>query len=71
KFDDGDTYGEYLTNLHQVFAGFNQVYKERAQAMYGKDWFDLVKERLSNPDSEEMFRAVRQGVPRNISIAED
>ena len=71
RFDDGDTYGEYLTNLHQVFAGFNQVYKERAQAMYGKDWFDLVKERLSNPDSEEMFRAVRQGVPRNISIAED
>jgi BlaR1 peptidase M56 len=61
RFDDEDTYQDYLKNLAYVKEGFHQIYQERAHALFGKDYFDLDKEE---------FKAVRQGVPMAISISE-
>lgn len=70
-YNDNDTYSEYLVNLHKIVGAFNRIYEERAQAMYGKGWFELEKERFDNPEIKKMWDAVRQGVPRNISISEN
>ena len=61
RYDDDDTYGSYLLNLSFVKEGFNQIYQERAHAMFGKDYFTINKEE---------FNAVRKGVPMAISISE-
>ncbi len=61
KFDDDDTYEEYLLNVFYVKEGFHQLYQERSQQMFGKDYFTI--------DQKE-FKAVREGVPMAISIAE-
>ena len=61
KFDDADSYGNYLTNLVYVQEGFNQLYQERSVSLYGKDFYELEK-----PE----YNAVRKGVPRAISVAE-
>ena len=67
KFEDDDTFGEYLTNLAYIQAGFNNIYQERSQEMFGKNFFDLDK---SNPEEKAQYNAVRKGIPRAISIAE-
>ncbi|MBA4053712.1 MAG: hypothetical protein C0490_03280, partial [Marivirga sp.] len=61
KFDDDDTYQDYLMNLAYVKEGFHQLYQERAHEMFGKDYFTIDKEE---------YKAVRQGVPMAISISE-
>jgi len=61
KYDEDDNYGDYLTNLAYIMEGFDQVYQERAQEMFGKDFYKLDK---------EQYNAVRKGVPKAISIAE-
>lgn len=61
RFDDDDTYNDYLVNLVYVKAGFNQLYQERAQEMFGRDYDSIGKEE---------FKAVREGIPMAISIAE-
>lgn len=61
RFDDEDTYQDYLLNLAYVKEGFHQIYQERAHELFGKDYFDVDKEE---------FKAVRQGVPMAISISE-
>ena len=67
KIGEDDTFGEYFTNLAYIQAGFNNIYQERAQQMFGKNFFDLDK---SNPEEKEQFLAVRKGIPRAISVAE-
>lgn len=61
KFDDEDSYQNYLLNLAYIKEGFHQLYQERSHSMFGEDYFSLEKER---------FNAVRQGVPMAISISE-
>ncbi|MEP5611930.1 MAG: M56 family metallopeptidase [Cyclobacteriaceae bacterium] len=61
KYDDDDTYADYLVSLAYIQAGFDQIYQERALEMFGKDFYALEK---------EDYRAVRKGIPRAISIAE-
>lgn len=61
KFEDDDTYQDYLLNLAYVKEGFHQLYQERAHEMFGKDYFTV--------DSEE-YKVVREGVPMAISISE-
>lgn len=60
-FDEADVYGNYLVNLVYVMSGFNQIYEERAQEMFGKDYYSIGKEE---------FSAVREGVPMAISVAD-
>ena len=60
-FDEEDTYSNYLVNLIHMKAGFNQIYQERTQKMFGKDYHEI--------DAEE-YKAVREGVPTAISIAD-
>jgi len=61
KFNDDDTYEQYLVNLAYVKEGFHQLYQERAHEMFGKDYFTIEKEE---------YKAVREGVPMAISISE-
>lgn len=61
KYDNEDTYGDYLTSLAYIQAGFDQIYQERALEMFGKDFYALKK---------EDYMAVRKGIPKAISIAE-
>ncbi|WOK07120.1 M56 family metallopeptidase [Imperialibacter roseus] len=63
-FDDGDTYSDYLVNLAYIQEGFNQIYQERSQQMFGKDFYDIAA------NNKEQYQAVRQGIPRAISVAE-
>lgn len=64
KYSDDDTYGDYLVNLAYIQEGFNQIYQERSQQMFGKDFYDIAA------SNREQYDAVRKGVPRAISIAE-
>ncbi len=67
KADEDDTFGEYLTNLAYINTGFNNIYQERSQQMFGKNYLELDK---SIPEEKEQYNAVRKGIPRAISIAE-
>lgn len=60
EYDDADNFKNYLTNLAEVFQGFETVYKVRAQELYGKDSSDLeMSERL----------AIRDEAPKSVFIA--
>lgn len=62
-FADNDvTYGVYLSNFFYVKEGYVQLYQERAHKMFGKDFYQT---------SEDEYKAVREKIPTNISIAED
>lgn len=67
KFSDSDTYGSYLQNWVYIQEGFNKIYQERSQQMFGKNYLELEKE---IPEEKEQYDAIRKGVPRAISIAE-
>ena len=62
KMDDDGTFGTYLLNFFYVKEGYIKIYQERTQKMYGKDFYQT---------NEEEYRAVREKIPTNISIAED
>lgn len=68
KFDDDDLYKNYLANLQFIHEGFNQIYDERAKKMYGKGWWEI--DRFLDDENRAQYNAVRNGVPRAISIAE-
>lgn len=61
KFADTDSFEDYLVNLVHVREGFNRLYQERAMQMFGKNIADATPEE---------YKAVRQGVPMAISVAE-
>lgn len=67
KFESDDSYDDYISSLFYVYRGFDQIYDERAQKMFGKSFYDLDKR---EPQGKEMYDAVRKGIPRAISIAE-
>ncbi len=60
--DDAGTFGTYLSNFFYMKEGYIKIYQERAQKMYGKDFYQT---------NEEEYKAVREKIPTNISIAED
>lgn len=62
RFSDDDTYNDYLPNLVYIKEGFHQIYQERSQEMFGKNFFDTDKEE---------YQEVRKGIPMAISVAED
>lgn len=67
KHEDKDTYNDYLVNLTYIQEGFNQIYQERSQELFGKNFYDLDK---TNSLEKEQYNAVRKGIPRAISVAE-
>lgn len=66
-FEDSDIYQNYLNNLVAIQDGFNQIYEERSQVMFGGSFMSLDK---SIPEEKEQYDMVRKGIPRAISIAE-
>lgn len=62
-----DSYGDYLLNLNYIQEGFNQLYQERSQKMFGKNFYDL--DRMIEEEKQQ-YNTVRKGVPRAISVAE-
>ncbi|MGL1888101.1 MAG: M56 family metallopeptidase [Reichenbachiella sp.] len=67
KYVDTDTYDQYLRNFNYIYSGFNQIYEERSQEMFGRRFYDLDK---SIPEDKKQYMAVRKGIPRAISIAD-
>lgn len=67
KPEAGDTFNDYLVNLTYIQQGFNQIYQERAQELFGKNFYDLD---TKNPLEKEQYDKVRNGIPRAISVAE-
>ncbi|MEQ8469849.1 MAG: M56 family metallopeptidase [Marinoscillum sp.] len=67
KPEDSDSYGDFFTNLFYINRGFDLIYDERAQELYGKDFYNINRKA---PGGNEEYMAVRQGIPRAISIAE-
>jgi hypothetical protein len=61
KFDNDDTYNDFLVNLVYIKEGFNQIYQERAKSMFSKDYYKVT---------ESEHKTIREGVPMAISIAE-
>ncbi len=62
-FDDDDTYNDYLVTLCHIQQAFDQIYQERAQEMFGKDFYTLEF-------GKSEYNAVRQDIPKAISIAD-
>ena len=60
EYNDADNFKNYLTNLVEVYQGFETVYKVRAQELYGKDYQDLEKE-------EYIF--IGREAPKSVFIA--
>jgi hypothetical protein len=62
RMQDTDTYGNYLSDYFYIREGFNQIYQERSQKMFAKDFFTTT---------QDEYKAVRENIPMAISIAED
>ncbi|WP_258101064.1 M56 family metallopeptidase [Marinoscillum pacificum] len=67
KSEDSDSYGDFFSNLFYINQGFNQIYEERAQKLYDKSFFEIDRKAQGG---NEQYNAVREGIPRAISIAE-
>ncbi|GEM_PF-3818377 len=67
KPEADDTFNDYLVNLTYIQQGFNQIYQERTQELFGKNFYDLD---TKNPLEKEQYDKVRNGIPRAISVAE-
>ena len=60
---DGDVnYGTYLSNFFHIKEAYIQIYQERALKLFQKDFYQTTKDE---------YHAVRQGIPMNVSIAEE
>ena len=70
RYADDDTFNDYLVNLIYLLEGFNQIYEERAQEMFGKSFWEINESRFTNEESKKQHIAVRKGVPKNISVAD-
>lgn len=68
KFDNNNPYSNYLQNLLSVHQGFNLIYEELSQKMFGVNFYEIDKELI---EGRAQYDAVRKGIPRAISIAEE
>lgn len=57
SYDDSDVFVNYLTNLAEVFQGFEKIYKVRSQEMFGKDRHDLNRSEIIKM-SDGVYKAV-------------
>lgn len=71
RFKDDVTYHAYLANVYYMQKSFYEIYNERAEEIYGEDFREIFRNRLTKDDYAKVYEAVKQGVPMAISIAED
>ena len=62
KTNDDVTYGEYLSSFFHIKEAYIQIYQERARELFRKDFYTT---------SKEEYHAVRQGIPMNVSVADE
>ncbi len=63
RFSNDDTFDDYLSSVFYMKEAFFEIYTERAEKIYGKDY--------KKEDYSEVHAAVKKGIPMAISIAED
>nr|WP_298427305.1 M56 family metallopeptidase [uncultured Kordia sp.] len=61
-YNDTDTFENFLTNLAEVFQGFEKVFHIRSQELYGKDDYHEL--------NESEYLAMREGIAKAVFIAE-
>jgi hypothetical protein len=62
KATNETTYGTYLSNFFHIKEAYVQIYQERSHAKFKKDFYQTTKEE---------YKVVREGIPMNVSIAEE
>jgi hypothetical protein len=62
KTADDDSYGDYLSSFFYIKEGYIQIYQERSQKLFKKDFYQTTKEE---------YRLVRENIPMQVSIAEE
>jgi hypothetical protein len=62
KAGDDVTYGQFLSTFYHIKEAYIQIYQERSKKMFNKDFYKT---------SEEEYRMVREGIPMNVSVAEE
>jgi hypothetical protein len=61
-YDDDDIFENYITNLTEVFQGFEKVFQVRAQEIFDKDRNDL---------KSSEYLAISKGIAKAVFIAEE
>lgn len=62
KMDDDVSFGVFLSNYFYIKEAYIQIYQERSKVMFNKDFYET---------SKEEYHKVREGIPSQISIAEE
>jgi biopolymer transport protein ExbD len=66
KTDRGTGYEIYIQVYDEILGAYNEIYAERA-GITSEQWRNLD---LKNPADKEKYDKGREGIPRNVSIAE-
>ncbi|MFC2123913.1 ExbD/TolR family protein [Bacteroidota bacterium] len=66
KTDRGTSYDIYLAILDEVMGAYDEIYAERV-GITSEDFRNLDKK---DPAQKETYSRAREGIPRNVSIAE-
>ena len=68
NYMDGDTFGNYLSNLHAVKQGFYDIYEIRAKELFGKSFYDINRSQKTSEEAKRQYSEVREGIPIAISV---
>lgn len=66
KTDRGTSYEIYLAILDEIMGAYDEIYSERV-GLTPEEFRNLDK---SDPAQDEVYQRAREGIPRNVSIAE-
>jgi hypothetical protein len=66
KTDRGTSYEIYLAILDEIMGAYDEIYSERV-GLTSDEFRNLDK---SDPAQNEVYSRAREGIPRNVSIAE-